>query len=122
MEKYIDEEMCKKCGGLCCMQNGCVCMPTDFKSMEFDYLKKELEKGNISISGQPIGFMSDGWSFLLYLRARNEDSPIVDLITKGGLCKMLTEEGCSYTPEKRPLLGLALLVVHVKNYILQMRF
>ena len=40
MEKYIDEEMCKKCGGLCCMQNGCVYMPTDFKSMEFDYLKK----------------------------------------------------------------------------------
>ena len=40
MEKYINYEMCKKCGGVCCKQNGCVYAPSDFKSMKYPNLKQ----------------------------------------------------------------------------------
>lgn len=106
MEKYIDYEMCKKCGGVCCKQNGCVYMPKDFESMEFSYLKNELEKGKISISGQATKIVNDMWTYIPYLRARNKDANIVDLITNGGPCINLTETGCSLSEEKRPTFGL----------------
>ena len=82
-------------------------MPKDFSSMDLKYLKKLLEVDKISISGQPFnGFYNDGWSFLLYLRARNENAEIVDLITSGGPCVMLDETGCLLKETKRPTLGL----------------
>ena len=106
MEKYVDYEMCKKCGGACCKQNGCVYAPTDFKSMDFSYLKEEIEKGKISISGQASSFAGGMWTYIPYLRAKNNDAEIVDLITKGGPCANLTEKGCSLTEEERPTFGL----------------
>ncbi len=106
MEKYIDYEMCKKCGGVCCKQNGCVYAPKDFESMEFSYLKSELEKGKISISGQATPIAHGMWTYIPYLRARNKDANIVDLITNGGPCINLTETGCSLSEEQRPTFGL----------------
>ena len=107
MKKYVDYDMCKECGGVCCKQNGCIYMPKDFSSMNFDYLKKVLNQGDISISGQPFnGFLGNAWSYMLYLRARNVNSEIVDLIPSGGPCKLLTENGCSLKEPKRPTLGL----------------
>lgn len=106
MEKYIDYEMCKKCGGACCKQNGCVYMPNDFDSMDFSYLKEELEKGKISISGQATLITKSSWTYIPYLRARNQNADIVDLITDGGPCINLTESGCSLSEEKRPTFGL----------------
>lgn len=41
-----------------------------------------------------------------YLRARNKGAGIVDLITHGGPCINLTENGCSLSEEKRPSFGL----------------
>lgn len=110
MEKYIDYEMCKKCGGACCKKTGCIYLPQDFDNLEFDYLKGLLDKGNISISGQPFNpfpnFYPSAWSFLLYLRARNINSDVVDLITLGAPCSLLTKNGCSLNDEDRPSLGL----------------
>ncbi len=106
MESYINYEMCKKCGGACCKQNGCIYLPKDFENLSFDYLKKEIDKGYISISGQPFVLFKDAWSFLLYLRARNVNSNIVDLFPVGGPCALLTDTGCSLDETKRPSLGL----------------
>lgn len=107
MKKYINSDMCKECGGICCKQNGCIYMPKDFSSINYNYMIRLLDEGNISIAGQPFtGFLNDAWSFLLYLRARNVDAPVVDLISSGGPCKMLTETGCSLKENKRPTLGL----------------
>lgn len=42
---------------------------TDFERLDIDNLKNELEKKNISISGQPInGFSDRAWSYVLYLK------------------------------------------------------
>lgn len=107
IKTYVDKEMCKKCGGACCKQNGCVYLPQDFKNMNINYLIEELNKGNISISGQPAPapFFTDAWTYILLLRARNEDAPIVDLFTKGGPCKHLTENGCDLKRNEMPSLG-----------------
>lgn len=108
MEKHVNYELCKACGGVCCQQNGCIYLPNDFKRLSFNYLLKQLEKGNISITGQPFnGFFGDGWSFILYLRARNVDAPVVDLITSGGPCKLWDKEtGCKLKEADRPTVGL----------------
>ncbi len=106
MEKYINYAMCKKCGGACCKQNGCVYLPKDFKSLEASNIIKELDKGKISISGQPVNFFANSWTYIPYLRARNKDAEIVDLITDGGPCINLTDSGCSLSEDMRPSGGL----------------
>ena len=108
MESYFNKDMCARCKGACCEEMGCVYLPSDFECLEFDYLKDLLDQGSISISGQPFnGFCGDDWSYLLYLRARNVNSPIVDLFSIGGPCINLTENGCSIADiNKRPTLGL----------------
>ena len=103
----INYEMCKKCKGTCCKENGCIYLPYNFDSLEINYLKKLLKKGNISISGQPFPILNNkAWSYLPYLRARNKNAEIVDLFTEGGPCKLLTQQGCRLTEEERPALGL----------------
>lgn len=104
--KYINYEMCKKCGGVCCKENGCIYLPTDFDSMEIHSLIDLINKGNISISGQIYPIDDKAWSYLPFLRARNKDANIVDLITLGGPCKLLTDNGCKLNASKRPALGL----------------
>ena len=41
-----------------------------------------------------------------YLRARNKSAGVVDLITNGGPCINLTENGCCLSEECRPTFGL----------------
>lgn len=106
MNKYINYEMCKKCKGVCCKENGCIHLPGDFKTMEINYIISLLTEGNISISGQFYQIGNNAFSYLPFLRARNKNADIVDLITLGGPCKLLTEEGCKLDASKRPALGL----------------
>lgn len=109
MLKYVDYDMCKACGGVCCKQIGCMYLPRDFKRLDFNSLKTELNKGNISIAGQPIGGINqNGWTVMMHLRARNINADIVDLFTAGGPCKLLTPDGCSLPESKRPTVGLRL--------------
>ena len=49
LARNVNEEVCKKCRGVCCKQCGCHFSPDDFKEISYEYLKKELEKGYISI-------------------------------------------------------------------------
>ncbi len=106
-EKYTDYEMCKKCKGACCKQNGCVYKTTDFQDMDFYYLKEKLEKGRISISGQAAPIAKNAWTYIPFLRARNKNAGIVDLITDGGPCINLTNNGCILTEDERPSYGLS---------------
>lgn len=105
-EKNVNYDMCKACKGACCKQNGCVYKTTDFKSDDFSYLKEELEKGRISISGQAMPINKTSWTYIPYLRARNQNANIVDLITNGGPCINLTDNGCILSEDERPSYGL----------------
>lgn len=107
MEKNINYEMCKECGGACCKQVGCIYMPGDFRVVNFKAMKKILDKGNISISGQPFSVASGLWSYILYPKARDVNADVIDLMPTGGPCKLLTPTGCSLSEDDRPSLGLA---------------
>lgn len=123
----IDKAICKECKGACCKRTGCTYLPEDFDSMEYQYLLDLINKGNISIDlhifkihgtfelynkfkiSNVTPFNQDLWSFYLYLRARNIKSDIIDFLGKEGTCSMLTENGCSYSDNQRPSLGLSLI-------------
>lgn len=108
MTGVVDEKVCKECGGKCCKFMGCQFSPEDFDSISVSLLKKEIEKGHISIDKWE-GFSSKAqMSEIFFLRARHigsegKDSlaPIVDF-SWGGQCSLLKEDGCLLTFNKRP--------------------
>ncbi len=105
MRNNTNNKMCKECGGICCKEVGCIYLPTDFESMNINYLINLINKGNISISGELYNIGNKAFSYLPFLRARNKDADIVDLITLGGPCKLLTANGCKLDISERPALG-----------------
>jgi len=127
MEEYINKDICKECGGVCCMKNGCMYLPEDFESMEYEYLYNLINKGNISINLSIFSIHGtlklcnkfnitditpsnqDLWSFYLFLKVRNIHSDIIDFTDKKSPCIMLTEKGCAYNDNERPTYGLSLV-------------
>ena len=110
--KFEDKSICSECGGYCCKKCGCDYAPSDFESLQLDYLQKKLEEGHISIvsfqnfkeiNGQIIN------EPFLYLRERNINRPIVDLSSMKTTCSSLLENGCTYTLDKRPKGGVNLI-------------
>lgn len=108
--QFENREICTKCGGKCCKHMGCHYSPMDFKDLSYEGLKKEIDKGHISIdwwNGNP--FDDDrNISRVYYLRVRNIESEIVDG-SWGGRCSLLTENGCSLTFNDRPKGGRKLI-------------
>ena len=49
ISKNVNSTICAECGGTCCKSCGCHFSPSDFEDLSFDGLKKELQKGYISI-------------------------------------------------------------------------
>ncbi|MBP3917306.1 hypothetical protein [Clostridium sp.] len=109
MNKYEDLELCKKCGGGCCKRMGCHFSPDDFAEITYESLKSKIDEGNISIDwweGDPTG--NDKLSRAYFLRVRNKFAPIVDP-SFGGICSLLTNDGCPLPFEKRPKGGRMLI-------------
>lgn len=110
---YENKEICSKCGGRCCKKSGCVYSPKDFKDTSFKALLAKLEEGNISITST-IKFqkLKNGILFpviYLYLRARNIDRPVVDLLSLKSGCSKLSSTGCEYNFDSRPYYGKTLI-------------
>ncbi len=102
MRGYKPNSMCVLCKGACCRNMGCHIAPTDFKSLEFEFLRDKITEGYISI---------DWWEGEIntyYLRIRNKDCSIVDPSWGGKQCILLTENGCSLEFKNRPLGARAL--------------
>ena len=111
--KYVNSEACKSCGGKCCQKCGCHFAPEDFRDLSFDGLRKEIEKGYISID-LVDGEMFYQRGFFYMLRARNEGAPIVDFGYKRSKCCLLTENGCKLQFEERPAGGRMLIPGYTK--------
>lgn len=105
MKKMENKQLCKECGGNCCKRMGCHYSPDDFKEITYESLKKEIEKGFISIDwwdGNPFeNGSTDDIDRAYYLRIRHKDSEIVDP-SWGGECILLTDDGCPLSYEERP--------------------
>lgn len=106
--KNTSKKICSKCGGECCKNCGCHFSPDDFKEISFEYLKKEMEKGYISIDHVDGELISQSFGVFI-LRIRNQGAPIVDLGYKRTPCILLTEEGCKLKYKNRPSGGKLLI-------------
>lgn len=106
--KTINPEICSECGGQCCKRCGCHFSPNDFKEISFEFLRKEIEKGYISLDYVDGELFYEN-SNIFILRIRNQDTPIVDIDSKRTPCILLTENGCKLDYEHRPTGGKLLI-------------
>ena len=139
---YINPEHCKKCKGKgCCANCGCAYSPSDFHILshhytfedQLKYFKHLFKKGFISIDHLRIKNQVYGafdpqtltidlnrllnCQGLLYLRIRNVNSPIVDVIhykqallgIKSSCSLWDPDKGCSLPDKKRPKSGRTLI-------------
>lgn len=113
-----DYEICSECKGECCRRSGCPFSPVDFEEISFKFLKKEIEKGHISIEFVPEDILFvDTWGAcgLYFLRARNKNAPIVEdarLRMKSQTilpCILLRDDGCALDFEHRPSYGKSMI-------------
>ena len=101
----FESSVCAKCG-MCCQMSGCMYFVEDFPSLKFLDLKKKLDEGNISIASRiDVEFRKKtAYAYpILYLRVRNQDRGIIDLLSPRTKCSLLTKDGCPYPFEERPL-------------------
>lgn len=104
----VNAEICAECGGVCCKTCGCHFSPDDFPEISFEYLKKELEKGYISIDYVDREVIYDDINIFI-LRVRNQNAPIVDMGYRRTPCILLTENGCKLDYDNRPAGGKLLI-------------
>lgn len=100
----INHEICAECGGECCKRCGCEFSPDDFSEISFEFLKKEIQKGYITIeyiNGEIVH--QDNGSYIL--RVRNKEDSIVKYHFSKGPCILLGEKGCKLSDDKRPAGG-----------------
>ena len=108
VKKNVNAKICKSCGGLCCKNCGCHFSPDDFKKISFEFLKKEIKNGFISIVCVDREFILQDENVLI-LRIRNKGMPIVDFGYDSAPCILLTNSGCKLDYEHRPT-GAKLLI------------
>lgn len=119
MEKNENLDICRECGGKCCIKCGCDYSAMDFVDHSYRALLKELSKGDKSIVAA-IDFetLSNGKLIaipFLYIRARNVNRDIIDLISMKTVCSQLGENGCNYDYEHRPFGGKNLIPSRVED-------
>lgn len=110
--EFENRDICRECGGYCCKKCGCDYSPDDFENLKIDYLQSLLEKGNISIVSYQKFKQINGMIInepFLYLRARNKNRPIVDLLSMKTTCASLQEDGCKFSLQERPKGGVNLI-------------
>ena len=111
--EFENKEICKNCGGKCCIKSGCDYFVDDLPAVNKQYVTALLDTGNVSIvAALMFGKLRNGKEYVspfLYLRARNVDRDIVDLFSMKTSCMMLTPTGCTYSLENRPSGGVNLI-------------
>ena len=105
---YINHDLCKACGGKCCLYSGCSYSPRDFKGMSLSSLKERLDSGYASIVAQ-FDVFEHNVSYHLCVRSRGLDRDVVDLFSAKNTCTALKEDGCIFPDHERPHGGLSLV-------------
>lgn len=113
MDRNENLDACKKCGGMCCIKCGCDYSALDFSDRSYKGLLETLSKGDKSIVAA-INFrtLPNGkfiYEPFLYIRARNINRDIIDLVSMKTVCSQLGENGCKYDYEHRPFGGRNLI-------------
>ena len=109
---FENKEICSRCKGMCCKKSGCDYSTNDFASLNTNFLYEKLKEGKISIVSYQDFKMVKGKIIstpFLYLRARNKNRGVIDLLSLKTTCSLLQKDGCSYKKEERPSGGLNLI-------------
>jgi len=104
MDGHYDYDMCKKCGGLCCLKMSGSYIPSDFKTeITIEFIVKLLDSGKYSVDWWEGDVLdNDLVDRSYYLRPRHIDSPSIDP-SFGGICNhWKTNTGCSLPESDRP--------------------
>lgn len=109
MQKHENLDICKECGGRCCKKCGCDYSVKDFHDLTYNGLLQVLTMEDKSIVAALNFKTLNNGKFIaepfLYLRARNVERDVVDLVSMKTRCSLLTDQGCSYDYEHRPFGG-----------------
>lgn len=105
----FDHEQCKTCGGACCKSAGCYFAPSDFEKLDFEEMKRNLNKGYISIAvalKEYTGLKKD----MYVLKMRDTYDEVCEKLEYyGGGCILHDiNTGCPFSDENRPYGGKAL--------------
>ena len=107
--KNEDLDICRECGGVCCLKSGCDYAASDFKDKTYNGFVEALSVGDKSIVAMIDFNMLNNGKFIpvpmLYIRARNTNRDIIDLVSMKTKCSSLMSDGCSHDYEHRPFGG-----------------
>lgn len=118
--KHEDLEICKECGGNCCLRAPCHYSPSDFEDLSYKGLKKTLKKRRyitvfrVSSKTCKSAFrdMKVDFPYFYILRIRTSGTGQASCsaqIDDDDLCVLLTSKGCPLSYEERPM-GARLLI------------
>lgn len=126
--QYLNEGLCKTCGGKCCKRLGGAAIPNDIirnfgGSLEYA-VRKALQSSDWVIDwweGDPRNLDYDDPKYVnrgYYLRPRSKGDQGLRCPSWGGACLLLTPTGCSLPPDFRPYSCRTLEPVEDGNCIL----
>ena len=108
-EEDTDPDLCKKCGGRCCLKCGCYYSPDDFGKITFIKLKRIIDRGYIKIEYIPGKyFNSKRGTYILRIRNKGESITGHSISSK---CILHSKMGCKLPLEKRPSGGKMLIPI-----------
>lgn len=103
-DALCNAELCKNCGGMCCYSMGCHISPLDLKEISFEAIVNLINESDcVSLDwwdGDPVTEAHDG-TRRYYLRIKNIGAKVIDP-SYGGVCTILTDNGCPLSFEYRP--------------------
>lgn len=127
--RWVNTNICSKCKGKCCQRCACDNVPSDFNN-DISLIKKALDSEYYTIDfarKSPYSFVTTKAGYLtldikeilqaddetLYVRPRNKDRPIVDILhdkeIEGPCIFWSIEKGCALSYENRPMFGRTLI-------------
>jgi len=102
-EMYLNNDMCRKCGGGCCRTYPGCCMPQDFKDEAA--VLEAIRSGRYCIDwweqGIPGNFDSER-AYLLRPSIKGCEGQLLHRQLQIGECTFLGQDGCELTLEERP--------------------
>ena len=120
MQNNENYELCSKCGGRCCKNFGCYISPDEVikrkGEISFDIILELLKSGYVAMDWWEGDILEDDESIpncelycqVFYLRMRHKSEGAI-CGSWGGECVCLTDTGCMFTWNNRPLGGRSLI-------------
>jgi len=102
-KNYLNKNICKRCGGICCKKMPGACLPDDFGEPLLENLTQAFRSGFYAVDwweGDPTG--KDMFAYGYFVRPKVKGENKIYSPSWGGECIFLKTTGCELKPEDRP--------------------